>query len=86
MLPDGKKLDSRAYKLIDLENVYPAFRLDRRTGFDTDDFEELKKEYDYRCASCGSEEGKEHLFRKGVKVGLSPENFIPRFAVSLSGR
>jgi len=74
---DNKEnIPAGSYKLIDLENPYPAFALERREGF-TGDWEEIKKIYNYRCASCGSKEGEEHLFRKGIKVKLQKGHMNP---------
>ena len=42
-----------------------------------DDFSEIKKQYGYKCASCGSKEGEEHFFRKGVKVKLQKGHMNP---------
>jgi hypothetical protein len=33
--------------------------------------------YNYHCATCGSEEAKEHLFRKGVLVSLQKGHMNP---------
>lgn len=65
-----------SYKLISLEKPYPAYSNNRREGF-KGDFESIKKEYNYRCATCGSKEGEEHLFRKGVKVQLQEGHMNP---------
>ncbi|MDR1678764.1 MAG: hypothetical protein LBR81_03200 [Prevotellaceae bacterium] len=74
---NGEKVPSGSYKLIDLENSYPAFAPKRRVGFDTDDFEQIKKEYGYKCVSCGTKEGEEHFFRKGVIVKLQKGHMNP---------
>lgn len=65
-----------SYKLITLEKPYPAFCGERREGF-KGNFESIKKDYGYRCATCGSKEGDEHLFRKGVKVKLQEGHMNP---------
>lgn len=49
-IPDG------SYKLITLEEPYPGFMRERRQSGSLD-WEGLKKQYDYRCATCGSKEG-----------------------------
>lgn len=69
-------IPSGSYKLITLEKPYPAFCVDRREGF-KGDFEAVKKAYNYRCATCGSKEGEEHLFRKGVIVHLQEGHMNP---------
>lgn len=65
-----------SYKLLTLEKPYPAFCVDRRDGF-KGDFEAIKKEYNFRCATCGSKEGQEHHFRKGVIVHLQEGHMNP---------
>lgn len=65
-----------SYKLITLEKPYQAFCKERREGF-KGNFESIKKEYDYRCATCGSKEGEDHLSHKGVKVKLQKGHMNP---------
>lgn len=74
-ISDEKILDG-CYKLVTLEQPYPAFCPERREGY-KGDFEAIKKEYCYRCATCGSKEGEEHLFRHGVKVELQEGHMDP---------
>jgi len=69
-------IPSGSYKLIDLATPYPAFALERREGF-SGDWEALKKHYDNCCATCGSREGAEHRFRKGVTVQLQKGHMNP---------
>jgi hypothetical protein len=64
------------YKLVSLTTPYLAFRSSRRAGF-SGDFEEVKKQYNYRCATCGSTEGESHLFRTGVIVQLQKGHMDP---------
>ena len=71
-----EKVPAGSYKLVDLENPYPAFVLERREGF-TGNWEEIKEIYNYRCASCGSKENEGHLFRKGIKVKLQKGHMNP---------
>ena len=66
---DDANIPAGSYKLISLETPYPGFCVDRRAGFEGD-FEEIKKQYDYRCATCGAKEGEKHFFRKSVTVQL----------------
>lgn len=70
------KIPKGSYKLVTLEKPYPAFCVERRKGFDGD-FESIKKAYNYRCATCGSKEGEEHFFRKGVIVKLQEGHMNP---------
>lgn len=73
----AENFPKNSYKLIDLETPYPAFAQERREGF-SGDWEELKKKYHNRCATCGSEEGKEHLFRSGVTTKLQQGHLDPK--------
>jgi len=47
------------YYLVSLEEPYPGFK--KRIQPKSKDFEELKKKFDYRCATCGSREGEPNL-------------------------
>ena len=60
---NSQGLKSGEYKLISLEECYPGFSKERRVFKEGDDFfEDLKKAYDYRCATCGSKEGEPHRY------------------------
>ena len=75
------------YWLKTLEEPYPGYNASRRTV--TEDFDELKAAYEYRCACCGSKEGEKN-FRNPSKITrlqmghmdpskeLSPGNIIPQ--------
>lgn len=85
-----KSLKPGQYILKTLEECYPDFTGFRRVETEGDDyFEELKKAYGYRCATCGSEEGKPNLKRKNTitvlqkghmdpSKPLEPGNIIPQ--------
>ena len=46
------------YKLITLESSYPGFTGQKRVeNISGDYWEDLKRAYNYRCATCGSKEG-----------------------------
>lgn len=78
------------YKLTTLEQPYPGFNAERRDeNIDGDYWENLKKEYDYRCACCGSKEGEPHRYWKNTTTvlqkghkdpnkPLEPGNIIPQ--------
>ena len=78
------------YKLQSLETAYPGFTAERRCEhIDGDYWEELKKSYGFKCACCGSEEGKPHRYwterivklQKGHKdpsKSLEKDNIIPQ--------
>lgn len=60
-----------SYKLASLEEFYSGFTAERREElFDGDYWENLKKAYGYRCACCGSQEGKNHRYWKNIIVTL----------------
>lgn len=73
----GHDLPAGFYKLINLTEPYPSFSPDRRAGMSASDFEELKKAYGYKCATCGSVEGEPHNFRKGEKTKLQAGHMNP---------
>lgn len=78
------------YKLDSLEMCYPGFTAQRRQeSLGEEDWEALKARYDYRCACCGSEEGKPHRYWKNTithlqqghrdpSLPLEPGNIIPQ--------
>lgn len=83
----ARNLPSNSYLLITLEEPYPGFTEQRRNF--SADWEELKKQYDYRCATCGAKEGERHFHWKQVvvqlqkahqnpKKELTPGNIIPQ--------
>lgn len=87
---ESKDLKAGEYKLTTLERFYPGFTHERREFLAGDDyFEELKKQYDYRCATCGSKEGEPHRYWKTTitvlqkghmdpSKPLEPGNIIPQ--------
>lgn len=73
----GEKIPGGSYKLVTLEKPHPSYFGNRKTGVKTSDFEELKKEYGYRCAVCGSKEGEAHRIRKNCIVKLQEGHIDP---------
>lgn len=73
----NEKIPAGFYKLISLQKPYPSFKSDRRKGIVSTDFEELKKTYDYKCATCESVEGKAHNIRKNERVKLQMGHIDP---------
>jgi hypothetical protein len=60
------KIKAGEYMLITLRKCYPNFTHLRRTYEGSEDlWEQIKKEYNYRCATCGSEEGKANFHYPG---------------------
>ena len=73
----GESIKVGCYKLITLEKPYPSFRANRRVGIKSDDFLELKREYEYKCATCGSVENKPHNIRKNEITKLQMGHINP---------
>ena len=71
------KLKRGEYQLISLEKAYPGYKQDRRI-FEIDSFEELKKAYNYRCATCGSKEGEPHFNWPNTITELQAGHMDPR--------
>ena len=72
------QLQPSQYKLITLENAYPGFTHERREYPEGDGFfEQLKKDYDYCCATCGSKEGEPHRYWKSTKTVLQMGHMDP---------
>lgn len=67
----SSNLRAGEYQLISLEECYPEFTAERRVEIvDTDEWENLKRQYDYRCACCGSKEGEPHRYWKNTLTVL----------------
>lgn len=73
----NEKIPAGYYKLIDLQNPYKSYKVNRRKGIQSESFEELKKEYNYRCATCGSREGELHYIRKNEITKLQAGHINP---------
>ena len=78
-----KDVPSGYYKLITLEKALPNFSKKRRENYGDTEFEEIKKLYGYRCATCGSKEGEHHNYWKHTIVKLEKGHMDP--TKSLSG-
>ena len=65
-----------SYQLYTLEQPYPDFKKGHRIS-DTGDFEKLKEQYGYRCATCGSREGEPHFHWSGTKTILQKAHKDP---------
>jgi hypothetical protein len=63
------------YQLYSLEASYPGFRGHRTQK--TDNWDEIKKQYGYRCATCGSIEGKPNIHWPGTKTKLEKSHQDP---------
>ncbi len=70
------KVKKGNYQLYTLENPYPSFKKGHRTA-QTDDWEKIKEQYGFRCATCGSQEGQPHLHWAGTKTILQKSHKDP---------
>jgi len=70
------KVKPSHYQLYSLEQPYPSFHGHR--GSATDDWDEIKAKYGYRCATCGSQEGKPHLHWPAIKTKLQKAHMDPK--------
>ena len=71
-------IGSGNYKLVTLEEPHPSYVKDKTVGVSAASFEELKKVYDYKCASCGNEEGKADRYNPDIIVKLEKGHMDPR--------
>lgn len=58
------------YALISVKEHYPNFTLKRIDNLTGDDWESIKKQYNNRCATCGSIEGKPNIHYPNVITQL----------------
>ena len=63
------------YQLVSLEKPYPAFNEHRIEQ--TEDWEEIKSQYGYRCATCGSKEGEHHFHWPNTITKLQKAHMDP---------
>jgi hypothetical protein len=63
------------YMLVSLEEPYPGWS-GLRTSFQGD-FDQLKKLYGYRCATCGSKEGEPQFHNPGILTQLQAGHMDP---------
>jgi len=75
-----KTLNAGEYKLVTLEECYPDYKntYSKRSAVDNDDYwGAIKNDFDNRCATCGSEDGKEHLRYKNTITKLQKGHIDP---------
>lgn len=63
------------YQLVSLERPYPAFHGHRIE--ETEDWEEIKKQYGYRCVTCGSKEGEPNIHWPNTTTKLQKAHMDP---------
>ncbi|MCX6812540.1 MAG: hypothetical protein NTW79_02885 [Candidatus Berkelbacteria bacterium] len=64
------------YQLYTLEQPYPEFKKGHRKS-ETSGWKELKARYNYRCATCGSQENKPHFHWPATKTVLQKSHMDP---------
>ncbi|MCH9664518.1 MAG: hypothetical protein K0U41_01570 [Gammaproteobacteria bacterium] len=70
------RLKRGQYKLHSLDKPFPNFTQGHRTS-DTGDWEEIKKNSNFRCVTCGSEEGQPHLHWPSAETKLQKAHKDP---------
>ncbi|MBU4338824.1 hypothetical protein KKB43_01480 [Patescibacteria group bacterium] len=69
-------IERGSYQLYTLEQPYPGFKQGHRI-FETDDWEKIKEKYNYRCATCGSQENNPHFHWPATKTILQKSHMDP---------
>lgn len=62
--------------------IYKALKRTGRIGARS--FDELKAVYDFRCATCGSQEGKPHLIEPDKRTALQQGHMDPAMPLTLT--
>jgi hypothetical protein len=70
-------LKSGEYQLYTLEQSYPSFKNDHRLS-EIEDWGKIKEFYNYRCATCGSQENQPNLHWRETKTKLQQGHMNPR--------
>jgi hypothetical protein len=75
---DKYNLKSGDYALISTKEKYPSYKPKKRDlTLNKDTWEKIKKEYNYRCATCGSKEGEANLRYPSSKTKLTQGHMDP---------
>jgi hypothetical protein len=87
-----KSMDNRTYKikksnylLFNLTRIYENFYKDKRKqeNINKENWYELKKEYEFKCATCGNEENKPMKYNKNRKTILQKGHMDPRKSLTI---
>lgn len=70
------KIERGSYQLYTLEQPYPGFTRGHRVA-ETGDWKKIKERYDFRCATCGSQENQPHLHWPATKTILQKSHMDP---------
>jgi len=76
-MPDGSVLKPGQYALVDMLTTAPGWKNNRSEAVKTGDWEDIKKHYNYKCACCGSEEGKANNRKQGTITVLEKGHMDP---------
>ena len=69
-------IERGSYQLYTLEQAYPGFKKGHRIA-ETGDWKKIKEKYNYRCATCGSQENKPHFHWPATKTILQKAHMDP---------
>ncbi|MEK7125494.1 MAG: hypothetical protein AAB880_01120, partial [Patescibacteria group bacterium] len=70
------KIERGSYQLYTLEQPYPGFTRGHRVA-ETGDWKKIKAKYNFRCATCGSQENQPHLHWPATKTILQKSHMDP---------
>ncbi len=79
-----RNFESGEYSLISVKEHYPRFTEEKRVQSEDSFWEDLKEEYDRRCATCGSKEGEPNVHYPNTETTLQKGHMDPRKSLSKS--
>jgi len=81
----NRGLKEDEYMLINLSELYPGFSKSRRdiSSISEEDWENIKKEYGFRCVTCGSKENEPNFHYPSTKTKLQKGHMDPKKELSL---
>lgn len=65
-----------SYQLYTLEQPYPSFKKGHRVA-ETSNWKKIRQKYNFRCVTCGSQEGKPHFHWPATKTILQKSHMDP---------
>lgn len=87
ILGENNSIPSGYHLLVTTEQPKPSFlwkKIKRAGRLSAENFEQLKVVYDFRCATCGSQEGKPHLLEQNQRTKLQQGHMNPHKELILS--
>lgn len=77
-------INAGEYMLKTIQEPYPSYKnMKRAESLNASSWEELKRMYDYRCATCGSKEGEFNFLYPASKTRLQQGHKDPSLPLSL---